>query len=52
MALGASEGEKLAQIEWLLRINELERGILSKRVKKVLRRHGMPSNGTKIIIEN
>ena len=47
MGLWATEGGKWAYFEWQLGINELERGVLQKGVKKVCGRHDMPTNGTK-----
>ena len=52
MALRAGKGGKWAYFEWLLGINGLGRGVLSREVKKVCGRHGMPTNGTKNEVEN
>ena len=48
MALWVGKGRKWAYLELLLEINELERGVLMRKVKKVSCQHGMLTNGTKI----
>ena len=52
MALWATEGGKWAYFEWQLGINRLERGVLTRRVKKVCGWHDIPTNGTKNEGEN
>ena len=47
VALWTEKDRKRAYFESPLGINRLGRGILSRGVKKVLFRHGMPTNRTK-----
>ena len=47
VALWATECGKWAYFEWQLITSELERGVLTRKVKKVCGWHDMPTNGTK-----